>query len=61
MIYPASADAHYIRNSGFCNKTVLLGPGNGSTAHSINENIEINDFINAIKVYSLFAYRFLKI
>lgn len=61
MIYPASADAHYIRNSGFCNKTVLLGPGNGSTAHSIDENIEINDFINAIKVYSLFAYRFLKI
>jgi len=60
MIYPASADAHYIRNSGLCRETVLLGPGSGSTAHSIDENIEISDFINAIKVYSLFAYKFLK-
>ncbi|TFG16561.1 MAG: M20 family peptidase [Promethearchaeota archaeon] len=60
MIYPASADAHYLRNSGFCEKTILFGPGSGSTAHSIDENIEICDFINAIKVYSLFAYRFLQ-
>lgn len=60
MIYPASADAHYIRNNGFCKSTILLGPGNGSTAHSIDENIEISDYINAIKVYSLFAYKYLK-
>lgn len=59
MIYPASADAHYIRNSGFCRETVLFGPGSGSTAHSINESIELSDFINAIKVYSIFAYKFL--
>ena len=59
MIYPASADAHYIRNSGFCRETVLFGPGSGSTAHSIDESIEISDFINAIKVYSIFAYKFL--
>ncbi len=60
MIYPASADGHYIRNSGFCKNTILFGPGNGSTAHSIDENIELSDYINAIKVYSLFAYKFLK-
>jgi len=60
MIYPASADAHYLRNSGFCEQTILFGPGSGSTAHSIDENIEISDYVNAIKVYSLFAYRFLK-
>lgn len=60
MLFPACADAHYYRNSGFCEETILFGPGNASTAHSVDEYIEIKDFINSIKVYALFAYRFLK-
>ncbi len=57
---PASADAAYYRNSNYCNSTILFGPGMAGTAHAINEYISIQDFINAIKVYSLFAYDFLK-
>ncbi len=57
---PASADAAYYRNSNYCNSTILFGPGMAGTAHAINESIVIQDFINAIKVYSLFAYNFLK-
>jgi succinyl-diaminopimelate desuccinylase len=60
LLLPASADAHYIRNSGICPQTVLFGPGRGEKAHAVNEFIEIEDFINSIKVYALFAYEFLK-
>jgi succinyl-diaminopimelate desuccinylase len=60
IMYTASADAHYLRNSGFCPQTVLFGPGVGTTAHSVNEYVEIEDYLNAIKVYTLFAYDFLK-
>jgi succinyl-diaminopimelate desuccinylase len=60
LLLPASADAHYIRNSGFCPQTVIFGPGRGEKAHAADEYIEIEDFINSIKVYSLFAYEFLK-
>ncbi len=59
FLLPASADANFYRNSGYCQATVIFGPGNAGTAHSIDENIEIQDFINTIKVYSLFAYKFL--
>ena len=60
FLYPPSSDAHYLRNSGFCPQTIMFGPGIALTAHSTNEYIEIQDFINAIKVYTLFAYNFLK-
>ena len=60
LLYPASADASILRNVGFCPETIMFGPGNGATAHATDENIEIQDFINTIKVYSLFAYEFLK-
>ena len=60
VLMPQSADAHFLRNDGFCPKTVIFGPGSGSSVHSANEFIEIKDFINAIKVFTLFAYRFLK-
>jgi len=59
-LYPPCADAHYLRNSGFCHSTILFGPGNASTAHAVDENIEIEDFINAVKTYTLFAYEFLQ-
>ncbi len=60
LIMPASADAKYYRNDGYCPETILFGPGNAATAHSVNEYIETQDFLNAIKVYALFAYNFLK-
>ncbi|MFX0057119.1 MAG: M20 family metallopeptidase [Candidatus Hodarchaeota archaeon] len=60
FLLPASADAHYLRNDNFCTQTILFGPGSAGTAHAVNEYIEIQDFINAIKVYTLFAYRFLR-
>ncbi|MFX0076983.1 MAG: M20 family metallopeptidase [Candidatus Hermodarchaeota archaeon] len=59
FLLPASADAHFIRNEGFCPQTILFGPGRGRTAHAADEFIEILDYIRAIKVYAIFAYRFL--
>ncbi|UCC21147.1 MAG: M20 family metallopeptidase [Promethearchaeota archaeon] len=60
FLFPASADTSHLRNDGYCPETIMFGPGSGATAHSTDENIEIEDFINAIKVYTLFAYEFLK-
>ncbi len=59
FLFPASSDAHFFRNSGFCPATVLFGPGSALTAHAVNEFIEIDDYIKAIKFYTLFAYKFL--
>ncbi|NVM45005.1 MAG: M20 family metallopeptidase [Candidatus Lokiarchaeota archaeon] len=59
FLLPASADAHFLRNKGYCPQTILFGPGRGRTAHAADEFIEILDFIRAIKVYAIFAYRFL--
>lgn len=59
VLMPQSADCHYLRNDGFCPQTVIFGPGSGSKVHSANEFIEIEDFLNAIKVFTLFAYKFL--
>ncbi len=59
MIFPASSDAHYLRNLNYCSNTILFGPGNGMKAHTTNEYIDIKDFINSIKVYTIFAYNFL--
>ncbi|MBY8987427.1 MAG: M20 family metallopeptidase, partial [Candidatus Lokiarchaeota archaeon] len=59
FLMPASADAHFLRNEGYCPQTILFGPGQGRVAHAADEYIEILDFIRAIKVYAIFAYRFL--
>ena len=59
FLLPASADASFYRNSEFCQPTIIYGPGNASTAHAIDESIDIQDFINSIKVYTIFAYNFL--
>jgi succinyl-diaminopimelate desuccinylase len=59
FLLPASADAHFLRNEGYCPQTILFGPGRGRTAHAADEYVEILDFIRAIKVYAIFAYRFL--
>lgn len=60
FLLPASADASILRNTNYCRNSIIFGPGVGTTAHSIDEYIEIEDYINAIKVYTLFAYNFLK-
>jgi len=60
FLLPASADAHYFRNDGYCPQTILFGPGSMGTAHAIDEYIEIQDFINSIKVFALFAYNLLR-
>ncbi|UCD01643.1 MAG: M20 family metallopeptidase [Promethearchaeota archaeon] len=60
FLHPAWSDAATIRNEEYCPETIIFGPGSGATAHLANEYIEIQDFINAIKVYTLFAYEFLK-
>jgi len=59
FLLPGSADAHFLRNSGYCPQTILFGPGRGRSAHAVDEHVEILDFIRAIKVYAIFAYRFL--
>jgi acetylornithine deacetylase/succinyl-diaminopimelate desuccinylase-like protein len=60
LFFPASADASHLRNQGYCPETIIFGPGSGSSAHSTDEYIEIQDFINAIKIFTLFAYNYLK-
>ncbi len=59
ILAPGSTDAHYYRNTNFCPQTIHFGPGNAGGMHITNENIELLDFINAIKVYTLFAYKYL--
>ena len=59
-LYPAAADAHYYRASDYCNKTLLFGAGNAAKAHTIDEYIELEDYINVIKVYTLFSFDYLK-
>jgi succinyl-diaminopimelate desuccinylase len=60
FFFPASADASHYRNSGYCPSTILFGPGMATRSHAVNEYIEIQDYIEAIKIFTLFAYSFLK-
>ncbi|GAI64024.1 unnamed protein product [marine sediment metagenome] len=60
IFFPAGADASHYRNSGYCTSTILFGPGLATISHAVNEYIEIQDYIKAIKVFTLFAYSFLK-
>ena len=60
FLFPAGADVSYFRNTNYCKNSIIFGPGVGTTAHAVDEYVEIEDFINAIKVYTLFAYNFLK-
>ncbi len=60
FLLPASTDACFLRNNNYCPETIIFGPGIATTAHAVDEYIEIQDFINSIKIYTLFAYDFLK-
>lgn len=61
FFFPASADAIHYRmgEDPFCPETILFGPGEYDLIHGVDEVCEIKDFLNAILVYTLFAYRFL--
>ena len=68
-LFPAGTDAEYYREKDsknslkycekYCEKVILLGAGDYTLAHSPEEYVELEDFINIIKVYTLFAYHFL--
>ncbi|MDX1797950.1 MAG: M20/M25/M40 family metallo-hydrolase, partial [Candidatus Lokiarchaeia archaeon] len=60
FLLPGSADAKFYRNTNYCQSTILFGPGNAQAAHTTNESVSVQDFINAIKVFTLFAYEYLK-
>jgi succinyl-diaminopimelate desuccinylase len=63
FFFPATTDARLYRTEikpPFCPKTIVFGPGYIKEAHQINEKVRIDDFINAIKVYTLFAYDYLQ-
>ncbi|MCK4479965.1 MAG: M20 family metallopeptidase [Candidatus Lokiarchaeota archaeon] len=60
ILAPGGTDAKFFRNIDYCPQTIIFGPGEALAAHTTNESIKIHDFINAIKVYTLFAYNFLK-
>jgi acetylornithine deacetylase/succinyl-diaminopimelate desuccinylase-like protein len=63
LFFSATTDARLYRTEikpPFCPQTVVFGPGYLKHAHQINEKVSIQDFLNAIKVYTLFAYDFLK-
>ena len=60
FILPASSDAEHYRNTNYCQPTILFGPGTAATAHAVDEYMEVQDFIDSIKVFTLFATHFLK-
>jgi acetylornithine deacetylase/succinyl-diaminopimelate desuccinylase-like protein len=62
LFFPATTDARLYRTEidpPFCPQTIVFGPGYLKDAHQIDEKVNIQDFINAIKIYTLFAYDFL--
>ena len=49
---PSGADANLLNNVGHI-PTFILGPGDLSQAHHIDESLPIQEYINAIKIFSL--------
>ncbi|HGJ64251.1 TPA: M20/M25/M40 family metallo-hydrolase [bacterium] len=47
-----------VRHAGI--PTIILGPGNLSMAHKVNEYIEIKELYDAVKIYVAIALNFLK-
>ena len=46
---PSGADARHLQNNGGI-PTILFGPGSMKNAHSIDEYVEIDEYINCIKI-----------
>ena len=49
---PSGADANLLNNIGHI-PTFILGPGDLSQAHHIDESLPLQEYINAIKIFSL--------
>ena len=50
---PSGADARILNNIGKI-PTIIFGPGNLKDAHSINESLNLDEFIKSIKIFMLF-------
>ncbi len=59
LMSPATTDAEFFRHDKKC-PTIMFGPGDYNMAHKIDERLEIADFLNSIRVFTIFAYNFLK-
>ena len=67
LMMPATSDARFFRNSNIeecsvqsiCDNTVLFGGGDGTMAHSKNENIPISTLLAMTKMYALIAAKYL--
>lgn len=46
---PSGADARHLQNNGGI-PTILFGPGSMTCAHSIDEHVDIDEYLNCIKV-----------
>lgn len=46
---PSGADARHLQNNGNI-PTILFGPGNMKNAHSINEYVDVDEFLEAIQI-----------
>lgn len=49
---PSGADARHLQNNGGI-PTILFGPGNMRNAHSIDEHVDADEYINCIKVLAV--------
>jgi len=54
-----ACDARALGNSGKI-PVIVYGPGDVKTAHSLDEHISIDDYLNAIKVLAIAIYRWSK-
>lgn len=53
---PSGADARILQNAGHID-TIIFGPGGLQQAHSIDEYVPLDQFMNAIKALALSIYR----
>jgi acetylornithine deacetylase/succinyl-diaminopimelate desuccinylase-like protein len=52
--YAQASDGRFFAEKGI--PTILIGPGKASQAHTINESIEIDQVIEASRLYALLAF-----
>lgn len=50
--FPAGCDARHLQNRAGV-PTIIFGPGDLQYAHSVDERVSVNDYLNAIKVLAL--------
>lgn len=53
---PCGADARHLQNTGGI-PTIIFGPGNLKQAHSVDEYVQVDQFIAAIKALALIIHR----